>query len=154
MKMTKEGKKPIKTKPKTQILNHNDIFGNALSLTDEIKKDLEEQGLTPRFVDYKKLKEMDGYHEKGWTIYKKPKCDSIDNREFKFGSTPDGVVRRGSMVLAVKSKEQIALHRTYLKQKAERYSQAYTKKKASELRQIAKNSNVDVKIYEGYDDNG
>lgn len=151
--MSKNGRKPLAAKKTVASLTHDDIFGNAMTLPPELKAELDEQGLEPRFVDFKKLKEMDGFHEKGWTVYKKEDSDIIGNNEFRFGSTPDGVVRRGSMVLAVKPKASAEKHRAYLRQKAQRYSKSFVKRTTDELRQIARDGNVDARIYEGYEDN-
>ena len=61
--------------------------------------------------------------------------------------------RRGSLILATKSKEAAEKHRQVLRQKADR-QKSYNKDKAAELRQMAKASFADAKkvIFEGYDD--
>lgn len=149
---TKDGKKPLATKQTTTIPSHNELFGDATSLSPELKKELEEQGLVPHWVDYKQIRDMDGYHKKGWVIYRKEKNDIIDNQEFRFGRDPDGLVRRGSMVLAVKTKADWIKHKEFLKNKAERYGSYFKKRQVTELQKLAKNSGLDSTVVDGYDD--
>jgi hypothetical protein len=146
--MAKSGKKLIKEQD--PFLNPNDIFGDATSLSPELKKELEDQGLVPRWVSYKQMKAMDGYHAKGWRVYKRKNDDIIDNQEFRLGGSPDGYVRRGDMVLAVKTVEDWKRHKDYLAAKAERYSKSVRKQQVDDLRKLAKELNTTV--VEGYDD--
>jgi len=148
----KDGKKPLSQKPKPSGPKFGDLFGNATTLDKKTLEDLEEQGLVGRWVDYKQLKAMDGYHTKGWVIFKRKKSAIMDSQEFRFGQNPDGIVRRGSMVLAAKPKEKWEQHVAYLKHKAERYGKHFRKRAAAELRQIAKNGGLNTQISEGYDD--
>ena len=149
---TKDGKKPLSAKTSKKVDSYSDLFGDATSISEELKKELEEQGLVPRWVDYKQMKEMDGYHKKGWVIYRRKNRDIIDNQEFRFGTGPDGLVRRGSMVLAVKSKADWVKHKNYLKDKAERYGAYFKKRQVSELRKLAQDSGIKTTIVEGYED--
>jgi len=152
--MLKKEKKPIgEVKKTTTIIDPDDIFSNALSLTPQLIAELAEQGLVGRYIDYKRVKAMDGVHPKGWRVYKRKNSDIIDNHEFQFGTGPDGLVRRGSCVLAVKSEEAVAKHRLHLQQKAERRKVSYNKQAAEELRRVAKNARIDANIIEGYDEN-
>lgn len=148
----KDGKKPLSAKPNPAVPKYGDLFGDATTLSEELKKELEEQGLVGRWVDYKRLKEMDGYHTKGWILFRRKKSDIIDSQEFRFGQNPDGIVRRGSMVLAAKTKEEVEKHKAFLKDKAERYGKHFKKRQAAELRQLAKDGGLDTQVVEGYDD--
>lgn len=151
--MIKKGKTPVEKKSGEKNVAHDELFGNALTLSPELLKELDDKGLEGHFVDYKRMKEMDGYHPKGWKIYQRPKSDTMDNQEFKLGSAPDGIIRRGSTVLAVKTKEQAEKHRRYLDQKAKRQRAAYQKQAAQELRQAARDNRLDSRIIEGYEEN-
>lgn len=152
----KNGKKPLSSKPAApQILSSDDLFGNPLALPPELQEELDRVGLVGRFVDAKKLYEMNGYHKMGWRVYKQKNADgTMGNAEFRFGTDPEGVIRRGSLLLAVKSKEEHARHKLFLEQKSERYTSGVNRTKAEELRQLAKDSNLDgIKIHEGYEEN-
>ena len=143
------GRKPLTAKRPVPVLSEGDLFGNALSLDPMLKAELDAQGLEGRFVDAAKLFQMGGYHPKGWTVYKRKTASGT--MEFKFGNDPDGIVRRGSMILAVKSKDQAEKHRAFLRQKAELYSSVIPRQ-AEELRKMARDNNVDVEVDESYDE--
>lgn len=157
---TKNGKKPVSEKPNGPIFSEDDIFGSALSIPEAVKEDIENNDLECRFVDSKILLDNHGYHKRGWTAYRKAQGNpvakesgsTINSQEFLYGSDPHGVVRRGSMVLAVRPKAVGDKHRLYLKQKAERYSQAAHKSNADQLRQMARGYRVDTRVEE--DDGG
>jgi hypothetical protein len=148
----KNGKKPLSQKQGPCRVTADEIYGNATALSEELKKELEEQGLVPHWVDYKQMKELDGYHRSGWQIYFRKNHANIDNQEAKFGRSPDGIVRRGTLVLAVKTKESAEKHKAYLKDRAERYSGKIHKKQAEEFRQLAKQSGLNTTVETGYDD--
>lgn len=152
MSTLKQGKKPLSTKPSQSVLTDDDVFGNALTISSELKAELEDQGLSWRFIDSKRLYEMNGYNDKGWEPYKRRNATIQDKQDFRFGKDPEGVVRRGSLILAVKSKEKAELHRNYLRQKAERYSH-FNRKKADELRAFARENRVESAIHEGFEEN-
>lgn len=153
----KNGKKPLSSKPKRQseYIREGDLFGNPLSIPPHIQEELKAKGLEGRFVDNKKLQDNYGYHDKGWTPYKKSTptaSDTIDKSDTKIGADPDGAFRRGSLILAVKPIEAAEKHRTLLKQKANRQKQ-HTKARAAELRQMAKESFGNSEVFEGYEEN-
>lgn len=151
----KSGKRPLSSKNSDIILRDEDVFGNPLSLPPGLKAELAEKGLEARFIDSKKLYDNHGYHDKGWTPYKRSSQSSsatLDKSEFKSGSDPDGVFRRGSLILAVKPKEEVEKHRLLLKQKANR-QKTYNKTTAAELRKLAREASANSEVYEGYDEN-
>ena len=148
----KEGKKPLKTKPTLASLQNAAGFVNTLALGPELKAELEKANLKGRFVDYKKIRDNDGLHTKGWKIYKRPKRDTIAIDQFFTGAEPSGYVRRGSMVLAVKDKKAWRAHRDLLDYRAQSLKANFAKQQAEELRQMAKEGNVPTTIFEGYDD--
>ena len=155
----KQGKKPLSKKPaiKDMIIREDDLFGNPLTVPPHVAADIEKQGKEARWVDARKIYDNHGYHAKGWMPYKK--SDELMAKEgqsqsdFKSGADPDGTLRHGSLILAVKPKEAAEKHRQLLKQKAER-QKGYNKQKAAEFRQMAKEGFKDAKkvIFEGYDD--
>src|SRR5258708_38384611 len=95
-----DGKKPLSAKKRSGLDSKNaDAFGNKLALTADVKKELEEQGLVPRFVNAKQLTEMGGYHAKGWRVYQRPHKDkasgTIDSEGSLMGNDPNVFIRRG-----------------------------------------------------------
>ena len=112
----------------TPTISHEDIFGNAVKLSPELKRELDEKGLVGRFVDYKRVAGNDGHHDSGWTVYRRGtdnKSDTLDMYGARFGQSPDGLVRRGSLVLAVKTSGQVEKHRQFLKARATSYGKDY-----------------------------
>lgn len=148
--MDNEGKKPISKKkpPVNPAAEYEDIFGNPMKVPEDIKKELDEQGLVPRWGDYKQLKADDGYHEKGWRVYQRKEGGSTS---VFGGSSPDRLVRRGSCVLMVKTKEGHKRHKDYLVNKAKSYGKKFRSKTADEMRQKVKNSRLGSQIVDGYE---
>lgn len=151
-KHNKEGRRPISAKPEPAAINQ-DEFGNVLACDPQLMAELESKGLVPRWVDAKRMFEMQGYNDKGWQVYRREKTasDTIDSMDFKYGNDPSGVVRRGSLVLAVKSKEQAARQRKFIDQRTEMQAQINAKE-AEELRNFARRSGIKAEIFEGYED--
>jgi len=154
--MNADGKKPIVQK-KTQatavaVSSYDDIFGNPLKISDELVKELAEKNLVGRFGDYKKLSEFGGYHPKGWVIYRRTPGDLKQASDFN--ATPDGIIRRGSCVLMVKSVEDNKKHRDYLDDKAANYGRAHKKQAADKMRQQAKQARMDTQIVDDYEWDG
>jgi hypothetical protein len=139
----KNGKKPLSEKSTSSFGFNPDEFGNTLSIPPDLKKELDEQGLSPRWINAKKLAEMQGYHPKGWVVYKRSANMPTDPA---FGNSPDGIVRRGDCVLAVKTKEAHAKHKAYLAQRVKAQAGVRTQQ-ADELRQMAGKR---IKVEEGY----
>lgn len=149
----KDGKKPLSSKKKPTInqITADDLgFGNALHLPPEIQADLDAQGLEAHWMNATKLFQMGGYHPKGWTPYRRKATSTSSLSEFKIGTDPDGILRRGDSILGVKPKEQAEKHRLLLKQKAQRLA---GNNQASELDQFAKQAGVKMKIYDGFEEN-
>lgn len=150
MSQIKQGKKPLSQRPTGPASLEEDLFGNMLTLDPALKAELEAKGLVGRFVDAKRLADTGGFHPKGWVVYKRETSEQ-SNADFRFGLQPDGTIRRGTVILAVKKKEQVARHREFLQQKADRYSQAlYQKQKAQELRETVGSAAI---VHEGYEEN-
>lgn len=153
MSAIKDGKKSLATKaPQASPILNDDVFGNALSIPPELKAELAAQGKVGRWLNAKTLANMQGYHPKGWQVYKRdPKLPSgiID---FKSGSDPDGVVRRGDCILGYKTADAADLHRRHLTQKARRGYQVNSDK-AAEMRASLGSSGIKAKVLEGYEEN-
>ena len=149
--MNKSGRKDIKNRSLFSQRFGTDPFGNQLQIPDEIKEELKADGLEGRFGDYKKLKEMDGYHPKGWKVYKCKNRKALTKNEFTFGSSPDGTLRRGTVILMARPIPVGDKHRKHLEYKRLRYSQSYRRQKAEELKQAAREIGIeDFRVTEDF----
>ena len=146
----KDGKKPLSSKVSNPLSAPSD-FGKPLSIPPEIQKELDAQGLVPRWINAKQLHDMQGYHKHGWVPYRR--SGTIAGASgLKFGNDPEGLVRRGDCILAAKSKEAVEQHRAYNKARANR-GKTINSQKAQELRTMLKDSGLkDAKVLEGYED--
>lgn len=150
-KATVAGKKPLSQKKRSvSAVGAPDFFRNKLMLPADIAADIEKQGLEPRWIAYKPYVENGNSHDKGWVAYRRPKQGTGAVDELQLGSSPDGIIRRGDLVLAVRKQEMGDRHRAYNEERA--YNQTFRHKKAmaDELRQMAKEANLEVT--EGYEE--
>lgn len=154
MSNIKDGKRPISHKIQAQSFFSEDSLGNLLAIPADVQAELESKGLTGRWLNAKELYTNQGYHKRGWKVYKREKPSSdIMSLDFKTGSDPEGIVRRGDLILGVKNKEEIEKHRGMLKSKAQRSSNINSEK-ANELRSLLGQAGIKkAKVFEGYDDN-
>lgn len=152
---TVNGKKPLSSKPKpASTVPVGELFGNALAIPADVQRELDEKGYEGRWVDAQKLYAFSGYHPKEWVPYKQErKKDSGAPTDLKFGADPEGVIRRGTMILAVKRKEDAERHRAYLKHKASLVSNKQLQRaQAESLRKMARDHGADMTVDEGYED--
>ncbi len=143
-------KKPISQRSKPVPVNMDDIFGNALGLDPELVESIASQGLAHRFVNAKKLIEMGGYHAKGWRPYKPGAAEraKLETQSLLFGSDPDGYVRRGDCILAVRPIELHNKHKAFLKQEVAR-TQNTAKNAASQIKDFIRSNGLDMRVQEG-----
>jgi hypothetical protein len=150
MSTIKDGKKPVSAKASSSpsFFSHDALFGNNQRIPEDVQADLDSQGLVGRWLNAKKLYDNQGYHKMGWVPYKR-KGPATGVSEFRTGSDPEGIVRRGDMILGVRTKAKNEEHKAYLKHKAsvQEGSQAQS---ATELRKLMGKSG---KVIEGYEDN-
>lgn len=143
-------KKPISARTKPTPVNMDDIFGNPLGLDPELVAAIQAKGFAHRFINAKKLIEMGGYHAKGWRPYK-PSTEErakLESQSLLFGSDPDGYIRRGDCILAVRSKELNDKHKAYLKQEVAR-TQNVAKNAASQIKDFIRSNGLDMRVQEG-----
>ena len=146
------GRKPLSAKPKMSTMKSfsTDIFGNALALPPELEKELKDKGLVARWVSAKLLHANQGYHPKQWKPYKREPGATMEGVEFKSGSDPDGLIRRGDCILATKTAEQFQVHQDWLDDKASRYK-GHNQAKAAELRATARAAGAKTEVDAEYD---
>lgn len=145
------GKKPIQSKPSQKQYDvefPDDPFANPLALPENFKKQFTDNGLEIRFVNLKKVQQLGGFHERGWVPFTKTKFSNIELPEFHWGSSPDGKIIRGDLVLACRPISLGDKHRAHLRARANRLDMNQ-KKNAAELRKMAGGK---ARVLEGYDD--
>jgi hypothetical protein len=154
----KNGKKPLSSKAQTAAapISIDDVFGNALGLSADLLKILDKEGYAHRFVSAAAIEQSSGYHQSGWkpvsqAQLKKWGHATMDSHSFSFGTDPEGYIRRGDLVLALRPQALNEKHRAYLAQEAQR-GQHVQKKHAEELRRQVADAGADIKIHEGFDD--
>ncbi len=135
------------TKPAQPI--YDDVDENDIDSI--LKKELKEKGLEYRFIDFKQAKQNGGRSRNGWIVYKR---DSEDPRLQGITSLadPDGLVRQGSMVLAVKTLAGAEKQRTRIKnqnQQSSKYNEHITNEVENEARRLGGSS----RAIAGYDKN-
>lgn len=146
------GKKPVSQKPKPSSAMP-DFFRNKLQLPDDIAAELKARSLEGRWISYTKFVNEGNSHERGWSIYKAAKRPEAADA-FQLGASPDGIIRRGDSVLAVRPIEQCDKHRAWLRDRANRQNSSFKRAAAEELRQMARDAHADVSVHEGdYEDN-
>jgi hypothetical protein len=143
------GRKPISQKAKrTSALDEPDFFTNRLAISSEVKEELKLKKLDSRWISFSRYVANGNMHERGWVVYKrdsKPAGDAIG-----FGANPDGIIRIGDNVLAVRPIEYSKKHKQWLAAKANRLS-GFQEQKTEELRQKAQEAGA--AIVEGFEEN-
>jgi hypothetical protein len=148
---TISGRKPLSQKPKKPTYNIQNFFRDRLALDPTIKTELDAKGVEGRWISYKKYLENGNYHEWGWQVYKRDASKTNESGQL-LGNNPDGIIRRGDCVLAVRPKELCEQHRAYNADKAARQSsKKFQRLKAQELREMAEESGLGAQVHEGYE---
>lgn len=153
---TKDGKESVTKKQSTANsgrISPDEIYADKFKLDEALINELDEAGLACRFINFKQYRDNYGVHKSGWVAYKRKSKDPSPAGEL-FGNDPDGYVRRGDMILAVKTKEATERHKQFLKQRSTTLQANYNKEKAQELRKLMRDSGVKAEIHEGFDENG
>lgn len=148
---TKDGKKPLSKKPQPTMLNADAVYGNLLQIPEDLQKELDDQNLVAKWISADVVYKGGGYHPKRWVPYKRKNVTPSMN-EFGLGRDPEGVIRRGDLILGVKTKEASEMEKAYLQQKADR-ALGINQQKADEMRRFARDAKIDATIHEGYEDN-
>jgi len=150
----KNGKLPLsaKTAPKSNLFAEK--FGNRLAIPEAVQNEIDSQNLAARWVAANTLAANNGYHKNGWVAYKSKGTNVGD---FRFGTDPEGVIRRGSMILAVRPMEIHESHKEFLAERAQapigKDRKAHQRQAAKELRKMAQDSGINTVIEEGDEDN-
>lgn len=116
-----------------------------------LKAELEAQGLEYRFIDFKQAKLNGGRSRAGWIVYRRQSQDPRIAGIAAF-SDSDGLVRSGTMVLAVKTKVGADRQRKR-RDDQQAILNRYTKTVTQELDGDARKLGGSTRILAGYDKN-
>ena len=145
-------KKVKNVKKEASPFNPNELYNSALDIPNDLRSELDSNNLHGKWINAIEFKRNFGFNRSGWTPYKAEKLSKAASADSLYGGDPEGYVRRGDLVLAVKTKEEAAKQKRHLKQKAGLYKN-FNKLKAEEMKQSAREAGVDAKVFEGYDEN-
>lgn len=147
-------KKPLSEKGKGNPFRKQAVFGTMTDIDPAFKSAALEKGYELRWLNYKELIESQGQHKRMWEAAKRTDFGEVKGSpiyNLNFGSSPDGFIRRGTMILGKRSKELCEQHREALAESLEAYkSQASTD--ASNLRESARQAGVETIVSDRYDD--
>jgi hypothetical protein len=108
--MSNYNNKPLNKKPVEQkgiTRSENTSLSRPLGffeLDPKLQAELDESGLEAHFLSIKNIERNGGYHSRGWRPFKRQTTDS--ENAFSYGRDTEGYVRRGDLVLGVKTKEE------------------------------------------------
>lgn len=124
---------------------------NLLVISEELKQEIKDQGLEFRFINASQFREKGNSHHNQWRPYN---VKSKAPLELMKGITPEGVLLRGDLVLAVRPKRLGDEYRRRLDDKRQVYK-GFNRAKADEMRALSREHKVDKtsKVFEGYDEN-
>lgn len=127
-------------------------FDDQLAVSPNIIKEIEEQGLTYRWINAIKFQDNHGFDSRQWYPYKMKNPINIGGLTAK---DSEGYIRRGDLILAVQTNEVAARRkaRTEMRRKALNNT-VQNREAAKELQKAMRDNGIDAKVHEGYDENG
>lgn len=128
-------------------MQYTDFISNQLAIPDALVKELKAQGLAHRFVNATTFRDEYSVHRSGWKPYNVKSRTTISKLT---GMDPEGIIRRGDLVLAVRPLAVSQQHRKVLDQRNNRLKN-FNKEAAQSMRSDAARAGVDMKIIEGYE---
>jgi hypothetical protein len=140
-------KKPLK-KPELNQNTYMDMYANPLQLDPALIAELKEQGLTPKWLNAKKIRE-DGFHRTGFRPYKRKSAGGV--AEELFGKDPDGFVRRKDSILGVKETEKVQQYRQLVRQRT-LHQEDPMKNAARQIRKQFSEAGLESKVHDKYTD--
>lgn len=154
-------RKPVETKQVERKMDDTDLLGqwdysefenNRLSLSNELKTQLRDLGLEWRFINKREFTRKGNVHSSQWKPFNVSDNKVVSSFQ---GTTPEGIIERGDLILAVRPKKLGDIYKKRQLEKNARYSD-YDKQQAEELRRLARQHDIagEVRVHEGYEDNG
>lgn len=118
---------------------------SRLDLPADLKKELDEAGLVPRFLNRRIFNDI-GFHKSGWKPYKFETKGNYPNMQ------PDGTYISQDLILGVKPKVIQDAHRKQIAKKNEGLA-SVSKIQAKQIKEQAKEAGLSAEIHEGYEEN-
>ena len=104
--------KPNALKKEPVIPNHDEaIFDSAFSIPQSVKDEIKALKLATRWINSTQFQKGFGFHKNRWQPFKSQSLRASVGDVF--GGDPEGYVRRGDLILAVKPKELQDKHKAY-----------------------------------------
>jgi hypothetical protein len=95
----KNGKRPLSDR--NDYVSPAEAFGGGdLTLEPEVAAHLKEKGLGFKWLSIKHIKANGGRHRSGWQVFQCP--EGLKRPSNLFGTSPDGTITIGDLVLGVK----------------------------------------------------
>lgn len=151
-----DGKTPLSAREQA-ALEYGGTSGGEFGMQDldpQLKQELSELGLVPRWINAKQYLGSGNVHRSGWKAYRvKPKKDAdIGGIDFTLGVSPEGYIIRNDLLLAVKTIESHEKYKAQVRKRTEA-QEVTDAERAEEMRENARKAGVKARIYEGYDEN-
>jgi hypothetical protein len=127
-----------------------EFLQNRFHVERELKEYFAARGLKHRWINMTKFR-SDRFHRTGYVPYKREADTPASVADQLLGTSPDGFIVRGDMVLAVKQQAQADKYRKWLRDKTDRARRNVREQAGAELRQQLRG--LKAEIHEGYDDN-
>lgn len=141
--MAKQQQKQVPSVP-----NPNELYNSALDIDPKVKEEINKKGLVARWINATDFTKNHGFHRSGWAPFKS-EAHKSNATSLLFGGDPEGYVRRGDLVLAVKTSEQSKRHKSLIDAKNARLK-GINKSQADDLRKAAKSAGFDTEVSEGF----
>lgn len=127
------------------------LFGNSsnrLNIPGHIAEEAASKGLDCRWISHSKYIREGNTHHNGWVPFK---FDSRDPNAVILGGNVDGILRRGDNVLAVRPNHVTQEHKAHLSKERARMSN-FKKQQKAQLRQMAREGNIEGSVFEDEND--
>lgn len=124
-----------------------ELYASALDVPQDIKSEIEDQGFVCRWINATEFQKQYGFHKSRWVPYKRK--DKKANAGL-LGGDPEGFIRRGDLVLAVKPRQEQELHAARIQHKT-KINTMGAAKAAEELRNSARQHGVNARIDDKYE---
>lgn len=150
-----KGKVALSTKPVTSTdLTWEADYDDLLAIDPALKAEIAAKGFEYRFIRAKKYVEDGAYHKMGYRPYKRDPVEKKDGHTFEFGADPEGYLRRGDLILAVKPKALVERDRAKIRARTEAYNNVVQRNKeaAEDLRRTVSDAGGTIGVSEGDDD--
>ena len=150
---------PIEAKIQAQEAPLSDVagvdFDDQLALDPRLKSEIIKKGLVFRWINGVKYKAAFGYDARQWQPYKRSETSvQLENNSFGYADS-EGFIRRGDMILAVRSKALNDAEKQRNQNKINNLESNFKKKAVDGLKQSFKEAGLSESssIIEGYDEN-